>query len=105
MSPIRGDIRNRAIGGSTISSYSTLSDVEDKNDRGFWAKIAQIAAANAINENKAMNIPVTVLEDDWVVRKKMDGSIEQVVKIERRDQATRRNFLKKGTILHVKIHR
>lgn len=56
----------------------------------------------AINENKAMNIPVTVLEDGWVVRKSKDGSIEKVKELEKAAPINQSYSLHKGSILHVK---
>ncbi|RFM35043.1 hypothetical protein [Chitinophaga silvisoli] len=84
--------------------YRTLSEVEDINDRNFLAAIARAAAANAINENKAMNIPVTVIEDGWVVKKSIDGTVVKIAPVDRKPATVRTRVLTKGVVLHVKGH-
>ncbi|SFD24232.1 hypothetical protein SAMN05518672_1011218 [Chitinophaga sp. CF118] len=107
----RAAIRNQSFNSKKVKvaipvhggrKYATLSEVEDRNDRSFLANIAKNAAVNAINENKAMNIPVTVTEDGWIVKKYVDGTVIRVAPIERRVAVQRRILLTKGTVLHVK---
>lgn len=83
-------------------SFSSLSDIEDRKDFLFWNKITRDAAVKAINENKALNIPVTVLEDGWIVRKFQDGTVVKVKKIETGKGTNKSYGLTKGSILHVK---
>jgi hypothetical protein len=82
-----------------------LSDYEEKNDRTFFTEIGRQAAINAINENKAMNIPVTFMEDGWVVRRMPQGNIEKIVEIQSKAGVSRERKLTKGTVLHVKKSR
>jgi hypothetical protein len=82
-----------------------LSDYEEKDDRTFFTEIGKQAAINAINENKAMNIPVTFMEDGWVVRRMPEGNIEKIVEIEPKAGIFRERKLTKGTVLHVKKSR
>jgi hypothetical protein len=84
------------------SPYISLSQVEDLNDRAFLTTIAKNAARNAINENRAMNIPVTVMENGWVVRKTAAGTTERIVKVDTLNTPKRERTLTKGTVLHVK---
>ncbi|GGH67325.1 hypothetical protein HNQ91_001679 [Filimonas zeae] len=82
--------------------YSSLSEIEDRQDKQFFTAIARSAAANAINENKALNIPVVVVEDGWVVRKSNNGEVEKISEIEQRTAAIKKRMLTKGTVLYVK---
>jgi hypothetical protein len=90
----------QVIGLKPSWRYGTLSDVEDRNDRNFLINIAASAATNAINENKAMNIPLTVMEDGWVVKKTSEGQVLKVAQIDKKGR--REMVLTKGAILHVK---
>lgn len=83
-------------------SFFSLNEVEDRNDSTFWNNVTRNAALKAINENKAMGIPVTLLENGWVVRKFKDGTVERIKKIERRTSSGQSYSLTKGSILHVK---
>src|ERR1700755_800563 len=58
--------------------YDDLNKLEDHDFDVFFSVIGERAATNAINENKALGIPITYLKDDWVVREMPDGSIEQI---------------------------
>ncbi|QEH40683.1 hypothetical protein [Chitinophaga sp. XS-30] len=78
-----------------------LSAMEEFMDRSFFREIGIKAATNAVNENKAMGIPVTFLQDDWVVRRMPEGNIEKVTRVSGSDRIKYRQ-LKKGTVLHVK---
>jgi hypothetical protein len=60
------------------------------------------AAANAINENKALGIPVTFIKDGWVVRRMPDGHIEKIKQVAEAAGRIRERKLRKGMILHVK---
>ena len=86
-------------------AWRDLSDIEEKGDRLFFTEVGALAAINAINENKAMDIPVTFMEDGWVVRRMPQGNIERVVKIENNAGVARNKKLTKGTVLHVKKSR
>ena len=88
---------------SAIVVYGSLDEIEDRNDMAFWNTVTRDAAVKAINENKAMDIPITVLEDGWVVRKLSDGTIEKVAKVET-TTANKPDSLTKGSILHVKTN-
>lgn len=82
-----------------------LSDFEDGRDRQFLMRVGRDAAANAINENKAMNLPVTYLQDGWVVSRMPDGRVERIAEIKRSTGITSERKLTKGTVLHVKKNR
>ena len=60
------------------------------------------AATNAINENKALGIPVTFIKDGWVVRRMPDGHIERIKQVAEAAGRIRERKLRKGMILHVK---
>ncbi|MRG48744.1 hypothetical protein GFS24_26770 [Chitinophaga sp. SYP-B3965] len=60
------------------------------------------AATNAVNENRALGIPVTFTKDGWVVRRMPDGHIERIKPIEGATGPIRERKLRKGMILHVK---
>jgi hypothetical protein len=87
---------------SKYISISSLNEIKDQNDLAFWNDVTRDAALKAINENKAMNIPVTMLENGWVVRKFKDGTIEKIKKIEKKASTAQTYSLTKGSILHVK---
>lgn len=67
----------------------------------FIAEAGRRAVTNAVNENKALGIPVTFMEDGWVVRRMPDGHIERIKQVEETPQIRERK-LRKGMILHVK---
>jgi hypothetical protein len=75
-----------------------LSDLEEKGFEVMFANIGRRAAINAINENKALGIPVTFWQDGWVVRRMPDGSIER---LQQAAQVREKQF-RKGTVLHVR---
>ena len=85
-----------------IAINTDLSDFEDKKDHIFFIEVGRQAAANAVNENKAMNIPITFLKDGWVIRKMPNGDIEKVAKLGPSTTTTRQRRFTKGTVLHVK---
>lgn len=58
----------------------TLSEIEDNNIELLIAIIKE-AGRKAVEENKALNIPNTCLQDGWVVRKYNNGTIEKLVKL------------------------
>ncbi len=82
-----------------------LSDFEDGHDRQFLVQVGRDAASNAINENKAMNLPVTYLKDGWVVSRMPDGRIERISEIKKSVGVASERKLTKGTVLHVKKSR
>lgn len=75
-----------------------LNELEENGVETVFATIGKRVAMNAINENKALGIPVTFWQDGWVVRRMPDGSIERV------QQATqvREKQFRKGTVLYVR---
>ena len=93
---------SRIATSNTKTAYFSLSQIEDSGDTSFLEKIAQSAAVNAINENKALNIPITVAENGWVVRKTATGETIRISKIPQNLDAKSERKLTKGTILHVK---
>jgi len=64
-------------------------------------QIGKRAAENAINENKALKLPLTYLKDGWVIREFPDGHIEKIKEIKPLHIPSLK--FKKGTILHVKL--
>ena len=84
------------------ASYISLSQVEDVNDRTFLMNIARDAARNAINENRAMDIPVTIIENGWVVKKTTAGTTERITEVTNINTTKREKVLTKGSVLHVK---
>jgi hypothetical protein len=92
--------KSRASKRQPSWQYATLSDIEDRNVQSFLTTIASNAAINAINENKAMNIPLTLMEDGWVVQKTSEGKVLKVARIDQK--MGRSTILTKGAILHVK---
>ncbi len=79
-----------------INTTSTLSQFEERKDRQFFIKIGKTAAINAINENKALGIPVTFLDGDTVFEMGNAGKIA----IRQLTPSQPRKY-SKGTILHV----
>ena len=79
-----------------------LNTYEEPISRAFFESIGRDAAINAINENKAMNLPVTFVKDGWVVREMPDGRQERISQIAliSVDEYRQRN-LTKGTVIHV----
>lgn len=75
-----------------------LSELEENGFEMIFANIGEQAATNAINENKALGIPVTFWQDGWVVRRMPDGSIER---LQQAAQIREKQF-RKGTVLHVR---
>lgn len=90
-------IRMKKMGRSTA--------FEELGGRSFWMAVGRSAAANAINENRAMNLPITLVRDGWVVRIMPDGRQERVSRIHTTVRTTTRNQrLTKGTVIDVKKH-
>lgn len=84
------------------SSPSDLSYFEETGDPDFITKIGIRAGTNAINENKAMNLPITYMADGWVVQRMPEGEVVRIAEIKTSKEVTRNRKLTKGTILHVK---
>lgn len=82
-------------------SFSDLSTIEDGTDTSMLEKIGARAAINAINENRALQLPLTYEKDGWVVREYADGHIEKIEKIITSEISS---GFKKGAVLHVKFH-
>ncbi|UPK69900.1 hypothetical protein [Chitinophaga filiformis] len=82
-------------------SFSDLSAIEDGVDTSLLEKIGERAAINAINENRALQLPITYEKDGWVVREYADGHIEKIEQIITADISS---GFKKGAVLHVKFH-
>lgn len=75
---------------------------EEQVPRGFFDRIGRRAAANAINENRAMNLPVTRVKDGWVIREFPDGKLERISQIRvTSNDIYRDRKLVKGAIIHV----
>jgi len=78
------------------------TDYEEQAPPGFFDRIGRRAAANAINENRAMNLPVTRLRDGWVVREFPDGKLERISQIKViSNDIYRDRKLVKGATIHV----
>lgn len=75
---------------------------EEQLPAGFFEKVGRRAAANAINENRAMNLPVTLVKDGWVTREMPDGTQQRISKIpvKSADELRARNLIK-GAVIHV----
>ena len=82
-------------------SFSDLSAIEDVADTSMLEKIGARAANNAINENRALQLPLTYEKDGWVIREYADGHIEKIEKI---ITAEISSGFTKGAVLHVKFH-
>lgn len=78
----------------------SLSYYEDHNNNSFLDKAGQEAAKNAINENKALGLPITYFKDGWVVREMADGKVEKIKKVEE-TQVPKVIIPKKGITIHV----
>lgn len=94
--------KNNSRARRAFISYGDLSDIEETRDRTFFIKIGKDAAANAVNENKAMHIPITFLQGDWIVRRMPSGEIEKIHQIKKESDTSRKRKLTKGSVLHVK---
>jgi len=79
-----------------------FSEVEEQRDSSKLMEIGNRAATNAINENRALKLPLTYIKDGWVIREYPDGHIERIEKI--KQPLTPSVKFKKGTVLHVKLH-
>ncbi|HEY9260788.1 hypothetical protein [Chitinophaga sp.] len=79
-----------------------LNTYEEPVSKAFFETIGREAAINAINENKAMNLPVTFVRDGWVVREMPDGRQERISQIALISlEAYKKRNLIKGTVIHV----
>lgn len=101
---VRSRMSSAGRSRKSSASYFSLSQVEDVNDHAFLIGIAADAARNAINENRAMNIPVTVIENGWVVKKTTAGTIERIAEVTGINATKRERVLTKGSVLHVRTH-
>lgn len=79
-----------------------FSEVEEQKDSSKLMEIGNRAAINAINENKALKLPLTYIKDGWVIREYPDGHVERIEEI--KQLLTPSVKFKKGTALHVKLH-
>jgi len=86
------------LSGAKITRGKNRVELEEQGFESIFAAIGKRAATNAINENKALGIPVTFWQDGWVVRRMPDGSIERV---QQATQLKEKQF-RKGTVLHVR---
>ncbi|MBV7533103.1 hypothetical protein [Chitinophaga sp. sic0106] len=79
-----------------------LLDFEEHMPAGFFNEIGKQAATNAINENKAMNLPITFLKEDWVVVQLPNGTLKQIsqVQLPTSDELRQKNLVK-GAVIHV----
>ncbi|WP_211999862.1 hypothetical protein [Chitinophaga sp. HK235] len=90
----------------TKSEYLQMRDFGPKDDLclceevniyEFFSIIGKRAATNAINENKAMELPVTYLKEGWVVREMPGGEVERIVEIQSSPGKWR-----KGTVIDIR---
>ncbi|GAA3918113.1 hypothetical protein GO495_20570 [Chitinophaga oryziterrae] len=79
-----------------------LSFFEETGDPDFITKIGIRAGINAINENKAMNLPITYMADGWVVQRMPQGDVVRIAEIKTPKEVTRNKKLTKGSVLYVK---
>lgn len=93
-------IREEAQG--EVAGFTDLSQYEDQMNTSFLEEVGRRAARNAVNENRAMGIPVTFLHNGWVVRRMPDGSIVKLSQVIQSIQSTPARKLKKGTVIHVR---
>jgi hypothetical protein len=85
-----------------IQFYTDLSQIEEQKDTHFLHLIGRQAAINALNENKALGIPVTFWQDGQVVTRHGDGSITIVQRSSHSSVHTpARRVFKKGTVIHI----
>lgn len=95
-------LKNRGLGKRrtrlAMTGFTDLSQYEEEKDKSFLEEVGKKAAKNAVNENKALGIPVTFLKDDWVVRRMPDGSIVKLKQVKLSGKLIK---LKKGTVIHV----
>ncbi|PSL22770.1 hypothetical protein [Chitinophaga ginsengisoli] len=82
-------------------SFSDLSAIEDGTDTSILEKIGARAAINAINENRALQLPLTYEKDGWVIREYADGHVEKIEEIITSEITS---GFKKGAVLHVKFY-
>jgi hypothetical protein len=80
--------------------WEKLSHYEDNNNNSFLDKAGQEAAKNAINENKALGLPITYFKDGWVVREMADGKVEKIKRVEER-KVPKEIVAKKGITIYV----
>lgn len=86
-----------------LHTSNDLNEYEEKTDYNFFSRIGRDAAANAINENRAMKLPVTYMKNGWVVRDMPEGGQIRIAEIQvKADVVARIRKLTKGTILHVR---
>ena len=83
------------------SRFVDLSEFEDAVDRSFFIEVGKNAAKNAVNENKALRIPITFLLDGWIVRRMPTGELQKVIEVKTGNRIKNRKIAK-GTILHAK---
>ncbi len=100
---MKKDKKKKLRNSSKVSSsqFVDLSEFEDAVDRSFFIEVGKNAAKNAVNENKALRIPITFLLDGWVVRRMPAGDIQKVVEV-KNDKGIKKRRIPKGTILNVK---
>jgi hypothetical protein len=84
----------------STGKFVDLSDFEETADRSFFLKVGNDAATNAVNENKALRIPITFFLDGWIVRRMPTGDIQRIIEV--KSVRTKNRRIAKGTILHVK---
>ncbi|UYQ93860.1 hypothetical protein MKQ68_01965 [Chitinophaga horti] len=79
-----------------------LSYYEDNNNNSLLNEAGRDAARNAINENKALGLPVTYFKDGWVVREMPDGDIVKVKQVEEVAVSAEELKAKKGIVINVR---
>ncbi|WP_291911986.1 hypothetical protein [Chitinophaga sp. CB10] len=82
---------------------SKLLDFEANMPADFLNNIGRQAASNAINENRALNLPITIVRDGWVVMEMPDGTTKKLSQVHTIQQEQFRKMnLVKGAVIHVR---
>ncbi|MEJ5092306.1 hypothetical protein D3C87_1452280 [compost metagenome] len=76
-----------------------LKDMQKLKERQLLSKIAREASIVANRENRALGLPIQIVEDGYVIEKFADGSKRTIKKLEKVKSKVR---LKKGSVLCLK---
>lgn len=75
-----------------------MSAIEDSEDfADVIQEVARLAAKAAVDEAKALKIPVIYLRGEEIIKKHPDGNIEVVGRIKKTEHSV---GIKKGSVLH-----
>lgn len=93
----------QSLKSRSTSEVGDMTAYEEHLPNGFFEMVGRRAAINAINENRAMNLPVTGVKNGWVVREMPDGSQVRISEIYviPSDQYRERKLVK-GAVIHVR---